>query len=124
MCAKILVVDDEEDIRESLKMLLENLGYEVFEAESGEDALEKLSALIPNLIICDFFMPKMSGRETISTIREDDRLKDTKIIFLTVAELTGDEFKNEMETLNISEYIKKPLDVTEFTKVVQRLLST
>jgi len=122
MPSKIMVVDDEEDIRESIKMLLEQLGHEVILAASGMECLDMLTSQRPDLIITDFFMPQMSGRETIEKIRETESYKDIKIIFLTVAEFQGVDFEEEMKSLNISEYIQKPLDTDQFIEKINNIL--
>ena len=69
MSSKILIVDDEEDVRESLKLLLTELSYDVIEAGDGEEAIKVLKSenhlLSTGLILCDINMPKMSGVECI-----------------------------------------------------------
>ena len=122
MSNTIMVVDDEQDIRESIQMLLETKGYEVILAESGMDCLEKLKNIKPDLIISDFFMSKMSGRETIKKIREDTSFNDVKIIFLTVAEFQGEAFEKELNDLGISDYIQKPFDSGDFINRVEKIL--
>ena len=64
----------------------------------------------------------MSGRETIQKIREDERYKGVKIVFLTVAEFNGEEYKKEFESLDISAYIQKPFDTDEFSSRIQSLI--
>ena len=76
----------------------------------------------PDMIISDFFMPKMSGREMIEKIRENSDFDSIKIIFLTVAEFQGDDFEQEMSDLKISAYIQKPLDTGKFIDTINSLL--
>ncbi|MBD3262564.1 MAG: response regulator [Candidatus Altiarchaeales archaeon] len=122
MSQKILVVDDEADIRNSVKTLLEAMEYEVREAEDGETCLKTLEEYHPNLILMDFFMPKVSGRETIKKIREKPENQDIKIIFLTVAEFRGEEYMQEFEDLKIDDYIQKPIDTQELLSRVKQTL--
>lgn len=122
MSQKIMVVDDEPDIRESLRMLLEQTGHEVMVADGAMECLGKIADFMPDLLISDFFMPNISGRQMIEDIRKDPRYDSIKIIFLTVAEFQGAEFEKEMESLGISAYVQKPIDTNDFLKTVNSLL--
>ncbi len=120
--AKIMVVDDEEDIRDSVKALLDSEGYEVETAQDGNDCLKKLSSgAKPDLILMDFFMPGLSGRETIAKIQQNPDTKGIKIIFLTVAEFKKKGVE-KLSELNISDYIQKPIDILDFTERVKKVL--
>ena len=70
---KILIVDDEPDILEILKINLKNAGYKVYSASNGKKALKKADLIIPDLIILDIMMPIMDGIETCERQRLDDR---------------------------------------------------
>ena len=80
---KILIVDDEPDILEFMQYNLEREGFEVFMASSGKQALEVAKDELPDLIILDVMMPGMDGIETCRELRNDPRLRDTIIAFLT-----------------------------------------
>jgi len=80
---KILLVDDDEDILEMLKYLLEGAGYDVFTASNGLDGLSLAKKILPDLIILDVMMPQMDGVETCIKMREEDGLKNTIITFLS-----------------------------------------
>ncbi len=67
----VLVVDDEPDVRELLKDILETAGYEVLTARNGREAIERLTAAAVDLIITDLVMPEQEGIETIVRIRKD-----------------------------------------------------
>lgn len=119
---KIMVVDDEPDIIESVKMILESEGYEVTGAENGEECLKKLKDMEVDLILMDFFMPQMDGRMVIENIRKKPGLKPVKIAFLTSATFR----KRGMETLeelNISDYITKPIEIDDFIERIKKILS-
>jgi signal transduction histidine kinase len=79
---KILVVDDEEDIREALKEYLEELGYEVTVAENGKTAYEALLAKDYDLVLMDMFMPEMNGAEVLLKLKEAGK-KPTNVILMT-----------------------------------------
>ena len=118
---KILIVDDEDDIRALIRTLLEEEGYEVEEASNGPEGFEKAKKNRYDLAIIDFFMPGMSGRELLEKIRADPGLKDIKTIFLTVANfsVSGQE---ELKKLGNSDYIQKPIDNEDFIESVKKAL--
>ena len=116
---KIMVVDDEPDISESVKSLLESEGYDVTVAGDGKECLSKLGKEKPDLILMDFFMPGMSGREVVEAIRKKD--KDTKIAFMTVAEFRDAGMK-KLYDLGISDYIPKPIDTKDLIGRIKKIL--
>jgi DNA-binding NtrC family response regulator len=113
----ILVVDDEKDIREGLKDLLESEGYKVDTAIDGSDALEKLKGLKHHLIISDIMMPKMSGIELLEKIKAISP-------FIEVIIITG--YSTLERTIECIEkgaisYIEKPFkDLSDITDKVKR----
>ena len=121
MTKKILVVDDEEDIRMLLERLLENEGYDVSLAGEGKEALAILKKEKVDLALLDFFMPGMSGRELAELIRKDIEIKDTKLAFLTVDELNLVE-KEEMKRLNIRDYIQEPFDNEDLRQRIKNII--
>ncbi len=102
---KILVVDDEPDIREFIEYNLIKEGYEVATAENGADGLSKAKTFLPDLILLDIMMPDMDGIEVCSELRSSDEFADTVIAFLTARkedftqiagfESGGDDFINK-----------------------------
>jgi CheY-like chemotaxis protein len=120
---KILIVDDEDDIRLLIKTLLEDEGYEVNEAKDGRDGMDKLKKGSYSLVLLDFFMPGMSGREVLEKIRADDKLRDTKIIFLTVANFSA-AGEDELKKLKCMDYIRKPFENDDFLRRVKKALQS
>ena len=86
---KLLVIDDEKDFVDSLKLGLESEGYEVIAASDGEDGLLKAKDIRPNLIICDLRMPNKDGFAVLKEIKQDAILRNTPFIMLTAV----DEFE-------------------------------
>jgi len=122
MRRKILVVDDEPDIVESLKTLLEAEDYDVSTAGDGKECLKLIEeGLKPDLIIMDFFMPEISGRETVERIRQTPGHKDTKVLFLSVAEFKTKGLE-KLKELDIIDHIQKPIDIKEFTTRIRGIL--
>jgi two-component system alkaline phosphatase synthesis response regulator PhoP len=116
---KIMVVDDEENLIELVKAILEVEGYDVITASDGKECLEKLKAVKPDLILLDMMMPGMSGRETCERIRKDAKTKNLKVAFLTVARFS-EVGKDILKKLNAVDYITKPFDNKDLVKRVKK----
>ena len=115
-----MIVDDEPDVVEVFKKILECEGYGVGCAQSGGECLAKLKNTPVDLILMDFFMPEMDGRMVIEEIRKIPELKDTKIAILTSAlfKKRGIEI---MKELNVRDYITKPIDLDDFKLRIRKL---
>jgi len=121
MSAKVLIVDDEQDILELLKYNLTRNGYSVFTAENGKVAMEKLS-LNPDLVILDVMMPIMDGFEVCSKIKSLEKYKNTPIIFLTAKTSEADEIKGL--SLGANDFIQKPIAINKIIARVKANLRT
>ncbi|MCX6818798.1 MAG: response regulator [Candidatus Aenigmarchaeota archaeon] len=121
MAKRILVVDDENDARMFVKLLLENSGFKVVAAPGGKEALKILKKEKFNLVLIDFFMPKMSGRVLLKKIRADNKLKKIKCVFLTVADFPKIGL-DMLKKIGISDYIKKPFDNEDILKRVKKII--
>lgn len=121
MAKKVMVVDDEPDLCETVKLLLEGKGYEVVSALSGAEALKKLRKERTDLVLIDFFMPEMTGRALVDEIRADPKLKDLKLAFLTVA-LFGEVGREDLQKLGILDYIQKPFDNEDLVRRVKKMV--
>jgi len=113
---KILVVDDEENIRLLYKEELEEEGFIVELAKSGEEALEKLSLFQPDLIILDIKMPGIGGLETLNRIRGIDR--DLPIVLCSAY----GEYKQDFTTWASDAYVVKSADLTELKSAIRKFL--
>jgi len=113
---KILVVDDEESIRELYRAELTDEGYDVDLAADGNQALRRLDTYRPDLVTLDVKMPGIDGIETLRRIRE----KDTKIPVILVTAFG--EFKQDFNTWASDAYIVKSHDPTELKETVRKLL--
>jgi two-component system cell cycle response regulator DivK len=106
MSKAILVVEDQEDNRQILRDLLGNAGYDMFEAENGEEALAALAKRRPDLILMDIQLPILDGYETTRRIKANPDLKDIPIIVVTSYALSGDEGK--ARDAGCDAYVTKP----------------
>jgi len=118
---KIMVVDDEESLRELISAIFSSEGYEVMTASSGQECLEKLNTEKPDLILMDMMMPGMSGRETAEKIRQNPKTKDLKIVFLTVARFS-ETGKDVLDKLDVLDYITKPFDNDDLVSRVKKMV--
>jgi DNA-binding response OmpR family regulator len=118
MAEKILVADDEQEIRNLLDHFLKGQGYEVILASDGNEALKLASEKNPQVIILDIKMPGLDGLEVCKRLREKEQ---TKIIPVIV--ITGFE-DNKMEALNIGadDFVNKPFDMAEISSRVKSAL--
>ena len=120
MPKKIMIVDDEEDVRTSVSQILEVSGHEVIEAENGKDCLNKLNKDTPDLVLLDIMMPGMSGWDVAARIKENPKWNNIPIVFLTAK---SDEMSIGMGGLASEDYIVKPFDIIELKERVERVLN-
>ena len=120
---KILLVDDELDIRESVKMLLETMNYEVEITDDGNNAITMLKNGTFDLVLLDILMPKISGIKTLEKIRADSKIKNQKVVFLTVVSPTknGEGIIGKLGPLD---YIEKPIDNNSFKEKIEKILGS
>ena len=107
-----MVVDDEYEVADIVKKMLESEGYHVVVANGGAECLEKLEETTPDLILLDIMMPGMDGWETLKNIKTNTDTKDIPVSMLTALPLTPDDTKNKPLD-SIENYIVKP-----FTKKI------
>ena len=121
MKKSILVVDDELDILESVKMLLETMEYKITAVDNGRDAIKKLKKNKFDLMLLDILMPKLSGIDTLKKIRADSKLKNQKVVFLTVVTPTkiGKALINKLKPID---YIQKPINNINFKNKIKKYL--
>ena len=119
--SKILVVDDEPNIRRLLKVSLGNRGFEVVEAEDGQMALDMAASEKPDLIVLDVMMPKMTGHEVHERLREREGTKDTPILFLSAAG-TFEEQREQMAADPNADYLPKPFNPVEVAMHIEAML--
>ncbi|MBU0681359.1 MAG: response regulator [Proteobacteria bacterium] len=114
---KILLVDDEESIHLLYRDELEDEGYEVHSALSGDEALNTLEILKPDLVILDINMPGLNGIDTLRSMKE--KMPDMPVILSSAYH----EFKQDLASWASDDYIVKSADLTELLTSVRKLLS-
>lgn len=120
--AKILIAEDEPDIRDLIKFTLNFAGHEVIVTTNGEEAFEKAKETIPDLIMMDVRMPRMTGYEACKRMKENDVLKFIPVVFLS-AKGQDSEVAAGLEAGAV-EYILKPFAPDQLSETVNRLLET
>ena len=117
---KILIVDDEQDIVESLKFVLETEDFTCYSAFNGEDGLRLAKEIMPDLIILDVMMPKINGYKISRLLKYDAKYKDIPILMVTAR--SQDEDKLIGEETGADEYITKPFELDEVVEKVKQYL--
>ena len=117
---KILIVDDEQDIVESLKFVLEANDYTCYSAYNGEDGLRLAKEIVPDLMILDVMMPQINGYKISRLLKFDAKNKNIPILMVTAR--SQDEDKLIGEETGADEYITKPFEIDELVNKVNRYL--
>jgi DNA-binding response OmpR family regulator len=120
MAHRILVVEDDEAMRELLRLHLSTAGYDVQAAEDAIAAGYAVLKAVPDLIVCDVAMPHMDGFELVAALRADHTLPRVPVIFLT-SDAEG-EGRARVE-LGAAEYLNKPVRLEELLAAVRRQLA-
>ncbi len=120
MRKKILIIEDNEDIRENLAEILELAGYEALTAENGKIGVEVAESNLPDLILCDVMMPVLDGFGVLSILHKKNHTADIPFIFLTAKSEKAD-FRYGMN-LGADDYITKPFESNELLQVVEMRL--
>ncbi len=117
MKRKVLIIDDEPDIREIVRIYLSDEGYDVIEADNGHDGILKAQELKPDLIVIDIMMPGINGFEVAKHLKDDPNTQDIPIIILSV--LAHDSQYRQ----GILDYISKPFRQEELVNTIHKIFS-
>jgi DNA-binding response OmpR family regulator len=118
--AKILVVDDEPNIVQTLQDRLEMNNYSVTTACNGRDGLDKALSEKPDIILLDVIMPVMDGHEMLEHLRKTEEGKEISVIMLTARSQTQDIAR--ANACGIEDYIVKPFDLSELLEKIENIL--
>lgn len=122
---KILLVDDDPDFVEAVKVIVESGGYDVQVAYDGKEGLEAVKQSKPDLIVLDVMMPVMNGHEACAKLKQDDATKEIPIILLTaVADrvTTSTYTHRDMLESEAEDYMPKPVEPTELLELIKSWL--
>ena len=116
----VLVVEDDHDIRDMLVFSLQRAGYSVVETEDAEQALDKLGAIIPEIMLVDWMLPGMEGPELVKRIRKDELTQNIPVIMLTARGEETDKLRG-FDT-GVDDYVTKPFSPKELLARMKALL--
>ncbi|MBQ0936392.1 response regulator transcription factor [Ideonella paludis] len=117
---RVLIVDDQADIRELVRMTLELQDYDLHEAANGEDGVKQAQALTPDLVLMDVMMPgAIDGIEACRRIRNDPRLKRSKVVILSAKARPEDRATGL--AAGATDYLVKPFSPRELLQLAARL---
>ncbi len=117
----ILVIDDDFANRKVLEMVLRRSGYCPMLAEDGEEGLQKVKEIVPDLILLDLFMPGEDGFEVLARFKDDPVLRNVPVVIFTV--LVREESEQKALELGATAYVTKPFDVDEVVTCIRCILS-
>jgi len=118
----VLVVDDEENIRNILEYNLELHGFKVYQAEDGPTALELAREKKPGMILLDWIMPGMNGLQVLEKLKADQNTKSIPVVMLTAKKLLTDIVKTLYA--GVDDYITKPFEPEKLCKMIKRKLES
>jgi CheY-like chemotaxis protein len=117
----VLVADDEQEVVDLVTIVLEAEGYSTYSAEDGEEALDKIRNTLPDLILLDIRMPKMTGLQVLDQICKEPATADIPVLMLSVV-VTEPEIQSALHRGAIA-YISKPFEIRELVWLVNRVLA-
>ena len=118
---KVLVIEDNEAIRENTAELLLISNYHVFTAENGREGYERAQQQQPDVVLCDMMMPETDGRGFLQLLKDNEALRQVPIIFFSAGTLQEEEHKKLLNSA--SGYLKKPFLKEELLCAIQAVLA-
>jgi len=118
--AKIMIVDDEPDLRAMLDIMMKSEGYDTEMAVDGSDFLEEVDSFNPDIVTLDVMMPGLTTWEILGRLK--GKKSNPKIILVTVVRFTEEEKKSLYEAANVVGYIKKPFEIDNLMGTIKKAL--
>ncbi|MDO8733735.1 MAG: response regulator [Elusimicrobiota bacterium] len=122
MNKKAFIVDDDPNIVELFRHILEKENLEVFTALDGDEALEKISVAKPNIIILDLMLPKQGGFEVLKSLQQDEKTKNIPVIIITGKFTDGTTYDFVKSQPNVKDFFSKPINPSVFAVSVKKIL--
>lgn len=116
---KIIIADDEHKILMSLEYSFKKNGYDVYIARDGTEVLDFLKTMVPDVILLDIMMPNLDGYSTLEAIKKDEKMKDTKVIFLS-AKNNPNDIEKGME-MGADAYVTKPYSIKKLMQQIEEM---
>ena len=118
---KIIIADDEHKILMSLEYSFKKNNYDVFIARDGTEVLDFLKTMTPDVILLDIMMPNLDGYSTLEIIRQDEKLKNTKVIFLS-AKNNPKDIERGLE-MGADAYVTKPYSIKKLIQQIEEMFN-
>jgi DNA-binding response OmpR family regulator len=118
---KIMVVDDEPDLRNMIDLMMQQEGYETEVAENGSEFLDKIDAFQPDIVTLDIMMPGLTTKDILNKLLE--KKSKTRIILLTVVRFSDEEKESLRKLGNVVDYITKPFEMDHLLAAVKNHLN-
>ncbi|MFS8884821.1 response regulator [Synechococcus sp. H70.2] len=122
MSKRILVIEDEPAIRTYLQKVLQRAGYDTVAASNGEEGLQLVRALLPDLVLCDVVMPKLNGYAVLEAVRWDQATAHIPFVFLSSK--TSREATEQGRQLGSNAYLTKPIDQSRLLRTIAAHLTS
>ncbi|WP_028646830.1 response regulator [Nocardiopsis sp. CNT312] len=117
---RVLVVEDDEVIRELIRLNLELEGFEVFTAVDGQDCLDRVGYIDPHIVTLDVMMPRVDGWTAVERLRADRARRDCRIVLVTARAQEDDRLRGEH--LGVDAYVTKPFDPDALVDLIRDLV--
>ncbi|GAB4180238.1 MAG: hypothetical protein Fur006_14210 [Coleofasciculaceae cyanobacterium] len=117
---KVLVIEDEEILRESILNILETNGFSAIGAADGRSGLQLAKEVVPDLILCDVRMPELDGYEVLKALRQDPIAAEIPLLFLTAENIQ--RVVRQGEQLGANGYLTKPFSTAQLLKAINQEL--
>ncbi len=121
MATKVLIADDEQDIKDVMQMYLEGQGYEVETAYDGLDTLDMVNTWQPQIVLLDIMMPVMDGISVCKKIKSDAATKGIKVVMVSAA--SKREKEGEAYQAGADGYVLKPFDPADLADIIEKTLA-
>ena len=118
---KILIIEDNQEIRENLEELLDLLNFQAITAINGKEGINSIQTEKPNLIICDVHMPEMNGYQVLEFVKSNPETAKVPFIFITSSSQNSEIEKGVLS--GADSYLVKPFQVEELQDIIKKLLS-
>lgn len=118
----IVYVEDDEEMIELVKLILERKGYQVSGASGGREGWELIQSIVPDLVLLDLMMPDVDGWEVFQNMRDDEATKDIPVIVITAKAQNVDRVLG-LHIAKVEDYITKPFKPEELVASVEKFLS-
>lgn len=117
----ILIVDDDQPIRNLVRQIVHRLGYPARDAANGEEAIAQLENQLPDLLVLDLMMPKVSGWEVLTWLQERNHLPSLPVVVLTAV---GSNKMKGLDDFDVQAVIAKPFEVSELMTELRQILES